>query len=402
MKNESSPLSSSAKTQPYRVLITGGGTGGHVYPGLAVAEALGVMASDVEIRFAGTKRGLEATLVPRAGYYLFVLPASGFRGLGLGARVAFVGNMARGVLGALYVFLRWRPAIVLGTGGYVCAPSLVAARLLGIPCALQEQNAVPGSANRLLGRWVKRIYLGFASARSFFRPGLCRTTGNPVRMAVVESFSSPDLKSVSVSPAQRVLIFGGSRGARTLNRAVMAASEVWAQNPEVGFLIQTGPEAFKEVQECCRFAKNLEVVPYIEDMATELKRATLVVCRAGAMTLAEIQCAGKPAVLVPYPHATDDHQLHNAQDCATAGAAVVLPDGDCRAERLIPMVDELLRDGAKLIRMGQAARSLAKPGAARVIAADLLAEIGHPAGVPCGHEATVTGNSNPKEGNVVR
>ncbi len=356
-----------------RVLITGGGTGGHIYPGLAVAEAITRLAPQVEIRFAGTSRGLEADLVPQAGYPLLILPASGFRGLGFRARISFLVNTARGVLKALGIFIRWRPDLVLGTGGYVCVPAIVAARLLGIPCCLQEQNAVPGSANRFLGRWMKRVYLGFSSARKYFRAEVCRDTGNPVRRSVVESFKGSAAPELQAGNRRRVLIFGGSRGARTLNRTVMAAAAVWSERTDLEFLAQTGPEAWEEVQAGCREATNIKVISYIQDMASELARADLVICRAGAMTLAEIQCAGRPAILVPYPYATDNHQLHNAEDCATAGAAVVLEDKDCNASNLVPLVDELLQDELRLSRMGTAARAFARPDAAEEIAGDLLA-----------------------------
>ncbi len=363
-----------------RVLITGGGTGGHIYPGLAVAEAVAEAVPGADIRFAGTAAGLEAELIPGAGYRLIVLPASGFRGLGLKARLAFIVNTFLGILRGMFVLIRWRPAVVLGTGGYASVPALAAARLLGIPCALQEQNSVPGSANRLLGRWMRRIYLGFPAADRFFRRGLCRHTGNPVRRAVVEAFAGPERRDPSEEGALNILVFGGSRGARTLNRAVMGAAGDWAAQKGRRFLVQTGPRELGEVTAACAHAANIEVVAYIQDMASALRWADLVVCRAGAMTLAEIQCAGKAAILVPYPHATDDHQRHNADDCAAAGAAVVLPDEDCRGESLTRLMDGLLRDGAKLARMGQVARNLARPEAARLIAGDLLALAGHPAG----------------------
>ncbi len=391
-----------------RVLITGGGTGGHIYPGLAVAETLTACAPGLDIRFAGTRRGLEAKLVPQAGYPLIILPASGLRGVGWRARISFVYNLLAGVLRALLVLVRWRPAVVLGTGGFVSAPALMAACLLRIPCALQEQNAVPGSANRLLGRWMRRIYLGFPGAARYFRAAACRDTGNPVRQSVVASFRG-SVRGVEPGRTEgsltRILVFGGSRGARTLNRAVMDAAATWAGQTGRVFLVQTGPEALGEVQAACAGAENIEVVPYIEDMATALGRSALVVCRAGAMTLAEIQCAAKPAILVPYPHATDNHQMRNAEDCAASGAAVVLPDHECRGASLMRLLDELLHDELRLVRMGRAARGMARPDAARLIAGDLLALAGHAAGLPLPRAEQATGsrrNKHRKEGDVVR
>jgi UDP-N-acetylglucosamine--N-acetylmuramyl-(pentapeptide) pyrophosphoryl-undecaprenol N-acetylglucosamine transferase len=360
---------------PLRVLVTGGGTGGHVYPGLAVADALVELAPAAEVRFAGTRRGLEAVVVPRAGYRLHLVPASGFRGLGSLARLLFVGNFALGVLRSLVLMLGWRPAVVLGTGGFVGGPVMTAARLLGVPCALQEQNAVPGSANRLAGRWARRVYLGFAAAASGFRSGSTVTTGNPVRAGLGAPRPAQGERSV-----RRLLVFGGSRGARTLNRALEAAAEIWRDRADLELLIQTGPEDHDRVAAAWSAAAGVRVTGYIEDMPAALAWADLVVCRAGAMTLAELQAAGLPAVIVPFPHATDDHQTRNAESCREAGAALLLKDEDCDGPALTAMVDGLLAEPARLAEMGRAAHGLARPRAAQVIAADLLNLIGHPAG----------------------
>jgi len=355
---------------PIRVLITGGGTGGHVYPGLAVAGAVATAAPGSEIRFAGTSRGIESVLVPRAGYRLATLPASGLRGLGGMARVMFLVNFILGFLRSLLLLLVWRPRVVLGTGGYVSAPVMLAARALGITCALQEQNAVPGSTNRLVGKWARRIYLGFGGAAAYFKSERCLETGNPVR----REFLAAGTAAGDRGPGKHLLIFGGSRGAATLSRAAAAAAVTWTGRTDLAVLAQTGPRDREMVAEA--FAAGPEdrfaVVAYIEDMATALRGADLVVCRAGAMTLAELQALGKPAVLVPFPFATDDHQLRNAEDCEKAGAAVVLKDGNCDGPALVAVVDELLGDAERLRRMGKAAADLARPEAAAVIAADLL------------------------------
>jgi UDP-N-acetylglucosamine--N-acetylmuramyl-(pentapeptide) pyrophosphoryl-undecaprenol N-acetylglucosamine transferase len=377
---------------PQRVLITGGGTGGHVYPGLAVAEALRDLTrtagAPVEVRFAGTKRGLEAVIVPQHGYRLHVVPASGLRGMGHRARVMFVLNFFGGFLRSLLVLLAWRPAVVLGTGGFVSAPVMTAARALGIPCALQEQNAVPGSTNRLVGRWSRRIYLGFGAASSYFRAGVCRTTGNPVRRAFVAATGGQALPPAELRefgrPGGRVLIFGGSGGARTLNRAVQQAAAALTAVPDAFFLVQTGQADLAAVQEAAGQSganARIRVTPYIDDMAGALLWADLVVCRAGAMTLAELQVVGRPAVLVPFPHATDNHQLHNAQDVEKAGAALVLADQDCDGSALSAVVQELLQDPARLKTMSAAAGRLGRPQAAEALARDLLELAGHPAGL---------------------
>lgn len=364
---------------PVRILVTGGGTGGHVYPGLAVAAALGRRAPGAEVRFAGTRRGMESRLVPAAGYRLHLIPASGFRGLGAAARFLFLVNFGLGVLRSLTLLAVWRPAVVLGTGGFVGGPVMTAARLLGVPCVLQEQNAVPGSANRLVGRWARRVYLGFSGAADWFRPGTTVVTGNPVREAFAGTPAAPAPEGRST---RRVLVFGGSRGARTLNRALAEAVATWQGRDDLELRIQTGPVAQDEVAAAWEgvAGPRVTVDGYIDDMPAALAWADLVVSRAGAMTLAELQAAGRPAVLVPFPHATDDHQTRNAEACRKAGAVVVLADGDCDGPALAAMVDELLVDRDRLRDMGRAAAGLARPQAAQIIAADLLNLIGHPAG----------------------
>jgi UDP-N-acetylglucosamine--N-acetylmuramyl-(pentapeptide) pyrophosphoryl-undecaprenol N-acetylglucosamine transferase len=303
------------------------------------------------------------------------------RGLGLLGRLRFATNLAAGTLRSLVLLSRWRPDIVLGTGGYACTPVMVAARLLRVPCVLHESNAVPGSANRLVGRWCDGIYLGFAAAAAWFAPGVTVVTGNPVREAFAGVPCEPE--PTPRRPA-RVLVFGGSGGARTLNRATAEAAATWCARPGLELRIQTGAADLEATRAAFAAADpaRVAVVPYIDDMAAALDWADLVVCRAGAMTLAELQTAGKPALLVPFPHATDDHQRRNALACAQAGAARVLEDADCDGAALTAVVDELLAEPARLRDMGAAARGLARPEAAAVIAGDLLHRIGHARGVP--------------------
>ncbi len=356
--------------RPVRLLIAGGGTGGHVYPGLAVAEAVRLLCPAAAVRFCGTRRGLEATVVPAAGWRLHTVPASGMRGLGPVARGRFLANLVAGVLAALALLLRWRPDAVLGTGGYASAPALLAARSLGVPVALQEQNAVPGSANRLLARFANRIYLGTAAAAARFPGRDCLVTGNPVRAAFRAAPAGP----AGAPGVLNVLMFGGSGGARTLNRAARELAGLWRGREDLALLVQTGPAGRDEV--AAAFAgwapERARVVAYIDDMASALAGADLAVCRAGAMTLAELAVAGRPAVLVPFPHATDDHQWHNAQDVAVGGAAVVVRDETCDGATLAAIVDELNRDRSRLAAMARASAERARPDAARRIAVDLL------------------------------
>ncbi len=360
-----------------RVLIAGGGTGGHVYPGLAVAEELRRLAPATEIRFAGTRRGIEARLVPAAGWRLHTMPASGLRGLGPAARLLFAANFAAGCAVAGMLLLRWRPDVVLGTGGYVSAPALMAAYGWGCPVALQEQNAIPGAANRFLARLTRRVYLGTPAAAERFVGRDCLVTGNPVRASLAAAAAAAPATPLARGAAAarlRLLVFGGSRGAGTLNRAVRELARLRAERADFDLLVQTGTAEQEAVATALAAwpRDRARVVAYIEDMAAALTWADLVVCRAGAMTLAELAATGRPAVLVPYPHAADDHQTRNAREVAAAGAAVLLPDAQCDAAALATHLDSFARDPARLAAMARASARLARPDAAKRIAEDLL------------------------------
>ncbi len=359
--------------RPPTILIAGGGTGGHVYPGLAVAEALRALAPGARISFAGTRRGLESVLVPKAGWPIDFVPASGFRGLGPGARLRFVVNFLGGLFRSLRLVGRLRPDVVLGTGGYVGAPVLAAARLLRRRTALQEQNSVPGSANRLLARWADRIYLGFAEARTFFPKRDCLVTGNPVRADFVARTGAAAPAFDGGRPL-RLLVFGGSSGARTLNAALRELAPRWRDRDDLELRLQTGTAEKEAVAAAFADfpAARARVDAYILDMPEALAWADLVVCRAGAMTLAELAASGAPAVLVPYPFATDDHQLRNARDFEGAGAALVLEDAACDGPALADVVESLAADPARLGVMAAACARLARPAAAAEIAADLM------------------------------
>lgn len=359
-----------------RILLTGGGTGGHVYPALAIAEAVQRLAPTSEVRYAGTATGIERRLAEAAGLRFHAVAASGMRGLGAAARVRFIVNFARGTASAYRMLGAWRPDVVLGTGGYVTGPVLMAARLRGIACALQEQNAVPGSANRLAARWARRIYLGEASARRWLPAARCELTGNPVRAAFLGEAgpASFPLPAPATTPGLKVLIFGGSGGARTLNRAAMAAAPAWRERDDIALVIQTGRDAHAEVAAAYADAPpaRVQVLPYIDTMPAVLRWADLVVGRAGAMTLAELAATGCPAILVPFPHATDNHQLRNAREREAAGAAVVLEDHLCDGPALQRGVADLAGDPARRRAMGEASAALARPQAASEIAAGIL------------------------------
>lgn len=324
------------------ILIMAGGTGGHVYPALAVAEAL--KARSRRIVWLGTRRGLEARVVPAAGFEIEWLSIGGLRGKGLATRLLAPLRLLRALTQAIGVVRRHRPAVVLGMGGFASGPGGVAAWLLRRPLVIHEQNAVAGLTNRLLARLARVVLQAFPG--SFSVPAV--TVGNPVRPAIA-NVEAPDTRFATRSGKLRLLVLGGSLGALILNRTVpRALAELPAeQRPDV--LHQTGERTFAEAQEAYAAAGvSAEVRPYIEDMAAAYAWADLVVCRAGALTVAEIAAAGLPAVFVPYPFAVDDHQTANARVLVDAGAATLIPEAELSASGLAELLVTWLRDRAEL------------------------------------------------------
>jgi UDP-N-acetylglucosamine--N-acetylmuramyl-(pentapeptide) pyrophosphoryl-undecaprenol N-acetylglucosamine transferase len=348
-----------------RVLIAGGGTGGHLYPGIAIAEE--VTARGGEVLFVGTTRGLEARVVPAAGYALELLEVSGLKRMGALALARGLGRLPGAYLRSLGILRRFRPDVVLGVGGYASGPLVMAAALGGRPSAIQEQNSVPGFTNRVLGRVVKAVFTGFAAAAGSFPAGKVVHTGNPVRRAFVSA-------AAAAKPGARtgnVLVVGGSQGARAVNDLVLGAVELWARRGQVPALVhQTGAaEAERLAPAYARLGvgDRVTVRAFIDDMVAAYTAADLVIGRAGALTLAELAMTTRPALLVPLPTAADDHQSKNAEAFAADGAAVVLPQATTTAAALAATVEALLADASRRQSMAAAMQRLARPAAARDI-----------------------------------
>ena len=352
--------------KPLRVVIAGGGTGGHLYPGIAVARELLRREPQALITFAGTAHGIEARVVPREGFALDLLRSAGLKGKSPGA-------LARGLLLLpLSAFDAWRivsrrsPDLVIGVGGYSSGPVVLTAALRGLPTLLLEQNAVPGLTNRLLGRVVSAAAVTFESTVSYFGRRAF-VAGNPVR---------PEFLSENLSPAvrpdgpPRILIFGGSPGAHAINVAMVEAPPKLAAYPGgMAITHQTGERDRELVSDgYSRAGIEARVEPFLYAMDREVSAADLVICRAGATTLAELTAAGKPAVLVPLPTAADDHQRKNAEVLAAAGAAEMLEQKRLTGALLAERITALLEDPARLTAMALAARRVARPDAAMVIA----------------------------------
>jgi UDP-N-acetylglucosamine--N-acetylmuramyl-(pentapeptide) pyrophosphoryl-undecaprenol N-acetylglucosamine transferase len=356
-----------------RVLIAGGGTGGHLYPGIAVAEEV-VSRPGGEVLFVGTARGLEARAVPAAGYPLELLEVSGLKRMGLAGTLRGLGRLPRALGRSFSILRKFRPDVVLGVGGYASGPMVLAAALSGRPTALQEQNSVPGFTNRVLGRFVRRAFIAFPEAADRFPAGKTVPTGNPVRRsflgATVGRGAAP---SANHGGGGRVLVVGGSQGARAVNDLVVAAAEVWARSGRWPTLVhQTGgTDASRVSAAYAQLGKSAEqhiqVRPFIDDMPAAYAAADVVIARSGAMTLAELAILGKPALLIPLPTAADDHQTKNATAFSDVGAARVLPQAGTTGAELAAAVDELLGDAARRAAMAQAMASRARPSAAKDI-----------------------------------
>ena len=346
-----------------RLLIAGGGTGGHLYPGMAVAEE--VVRRGGQVLFVGTARGLEARAVPAAGYALELLEVSGLKRVGLMAVLRGLFRLPKAFFRSLSILRHFRPDVVLGVGGYASGPVVMVAALWGYPTAIQEQNSVPGITNRILARLVQVVMVAFDEARRFFPARKTETIGNPVRSRLVTTLTAG---GADPNPAPRILVVGGSQGARAVNDLVLAAVEVLAKNGPLPALVhQTGPSDETRCSERYRamgVADRIEVRPFIDDMATAYHRASLVIARAGALTLAELAIAGRPAILIPLPTATDDHQSKNAARFAAVSAAIVLNQRTSTAAELAQLLSDLLADSGRRQAMAAAMRSLARPKAA--------------------------------------
>jgi UDP-N-acetylglucosamine--N-acetylmuramyl-(pentapeptide) pyrophosphoryl-undecaprenol N-acetylglucosamine transferase len=358
--------------RPLRVVVAGGGTGGHLYPGIAVARELLRREPEAQISFAGTKRGIESRVIPREGFPLDVLRSVGIRGASPVAYAKGVALIPLSLADAWRILARRTPDVVVGVGGYSSGPVVLAAVLRRIPTLLLEQNAVPGLTNRSLARLVDAAAVTFEETVTYFgRRGF--VTGNPVRAEFLES--SDDAAGTSAHRgATRVLIFGGSQGAHAINMAMVeAAPKLAARHGGLAITHQKGERDLEHVRDSYRKSGlQARVEPFLFTMDREIKIADFVVSRAGATTLAELTAAGKPAVLIPLPTAADDHQRKNAEVLARAGAAEVLEQrmltGDRLAERILALASDVGRRQA----MGRAARTLAKPHAARDIADRVL------------------------------
>lgn len=368
-----------------RLLIAGGGTGGHLFPGLAVAEALRAKSPAHEVLFVGTERGIEARVCPREGLKLRTIQVQRLKGGGLGGWAAGLLALPRAILQSWRVLRDEAPTVVLGVGGYASGPAVLAAVVRGLPTLILEPNARPGFTNRVLGLLVRKVVIALEDARRFFPAARTLLLGNPVRQAIRAQL---DAARQAAAPRQagepaHVLVVGGSQGARGINRIVPAAVQALLQRgAAVQVRHQTGRLDAASVRvdvEGRGLTGRVQLEEFIEDMAGAYAWADLVVCRAGATTVSELAVARRPAVLIPFPHAADNHQEANARALVQAGAARMVREAELTPSSLAELLQELLQDRGALDAMGEAAGKVARAEAAEAVV-ELVLELARPAG----------------------
>ncbi len=346
-----------------KMILAGGGTGGHLFPAVALAQRLQEVEPASQVLFVGTKKGIEARILPELGLPLQTIDISGLVGKGWGRKFALLPQLAKSLVQSRAVLDVFRPDVVVGVGGYASGPVLLAAHFMGFPTLIHEQNAWPGLTNRLLARWADRVCLSFPEADRAFHMGRTVLTGNPLRPGMANCPPLPEGDPV-------LLVFGGSQGARAINDGILAAlPKLERLRGRLTIRHQTGSDDLERVKAGYRAAgwDTGGVTPFIQEMAEAYAQAHLVVCRAGATTIAELTACGRPAVLIPYPHAAGNHQTANAEALVRQGAAMLLPQSEIAAGNLSTLVGDLLLDRDLLLSMARAARSLGRRGAADLI-----------------------------------
>lgn len=346
-----------------KVLISGGGTAGHINPAITIAKYLQQKIVNVEVLFVGTSKGLETKLVTREGFELKLIKVRGFkRKLSIDTLVT-IKEMFQGLLEARKIIKDFNPDLVIGTGGYVCGPVLFNAAIMKIPTLIHEQNAFPGATNRILSRFVNIVAISFKESKEFFKSAEEKIilTGNPIRQEMLENDREKARIKLGISMDRAfVLIFGGSRGAEKINKCVMEMIKNSYKSEDCDILFATGEKQYESISkelESNNF-QSLKIVPYIYEMSDVMNAADLVICRAGAITISELTALGIPSIMIPSPYVTANHQEHNARALEKYGAAVVITEKELNKEILYQQIKDLLKDRDQLSKMGKNAKKI--------------------------------------------
>jgi UDP-N-acetylglucosamine--N-acetylmuramyl-(pentapeptide) pyrophosphoryl-undecaprenol N-acetylglucosamine transferase len=361
-----------------RIIVSGGGTGGHIYPAITIIRAIESLVGSCEILYVGTKQGLEADIIPKEGLAFKAIEVSGFARRLTFKNVATLFKSLKSVWDSKSIVDEFKPDVVIGTGGYVCGPILLAASLKGIPTIIQEQNVIPGITNKILARFVRKIALGYEEAGKYFSVDKEKMvyTGNPIRREVMECTRDEGTRALGLNSGMKtILISGGSRGARSINQAMLEVHKRFSGRKDVQLLHVTGKSEYNDIVRLfaehgieAEASGNIIIKPYLYNMPEALAAADLAVFRAGAVGLAELTARGIPSVLVPYPYAAENHQEHNARVMEKCGAALVIRDAELDGITLSQMLEQVINDTAALTNMAVASKKLGCPEAADKIA----------------------------------
>ncbi|MBJ6802093.1 undecaprenyldiphospho-muramoylpentapeptide beta-N-acetylglucosaminyltransferase [Geomonas propionica] len=355
-----------------RLIIAGGGTGGHLFPGIAVAEEFLARGAENEVLFVGTERGIEARLLPKLGYKLELISASGMKGMGTVKKLLSAGRLLYGYSQSRKILKTFKPDLVLGVGGYASAPMLLAARGMGIRTFIHEQNAAPGLTNKALSRVVDGIFISMEEAASFFPGKNTQMTGNPIRKEILWSFQEQRTKTTGDTFG--LLVFGGSAGAQRINSAMLEAiPHLGEVKSKLRITHQTGEKDVARVREGYQAqGVQAQVLSFIDNMSAAYGAADLVLCRAGATTIAEVTACGKGCIFIPYPFAADDHQKKNAESLVKRDAGRMILEEDLTGEHLAAEILNLMNHPEQVAELEKNARSLAQLDAAQAIVAAMV------------------------------
>lgn len=358
-----------------KVVISGGGTGGHVFPAIAIADAIRRQLPSADVLFVGAKGKLEMEKVPAAGYRIIGLDIAGMQRKLTLKNLLLPIKVLRSLIQARTIVSDFRPDVAVGVGGYASGPLLKVCSWMGVPYFIQEQNSYAGVTNKILGKNAKKVFVAYEGMERFFDRNKIQWTGNPIRSQIAESNMTTEEARAKMgvdTNKKTTLVFGGSLGARTLNDAIAANKEWIEANQDIQFIWQVGKLYYNEfIRSSVAELPNVKVLPFIEDMATAYQACDVVVCRAGALTISELALVGKPAILVPSPNVAEDHQTHNAMSLVKHGAALMVKDVDAKSQ-LVKVLEQLLGDAEQQKSLSKNLLALARPHAADVIANEII------------------------------
>jgi UDP-N-acetylglucosamine--N-acetylmuramyl-(pentapeptide) pyrophosphoryl-undecaprenol N-acetylglucosamine transferase len=359
-----------------KIIVSGGGTGGHIYPALTLIRTIQKQVENLDILYVGTQIGLEADIIPKEGLPFKTVDIRGLERKISVKMIKTVGKAIHGVWQARRIVKQFKPDVVIGTGGFVCGPILLAASLMGIPTLIQEQNVIPGITNKLLAKFVAKIAVGYQDAVKYFPKEKVVFTGNPIRAEVLSINREAGLAEFGFDTNKKtILISGGSRGARSMNKAMIEVHKHFAGSKNIQLLHVTGKNEYNDIVASVQKqgvdlqkSRNILIKPYLYDMPKALAATDLAIFRAGATGIAELTAKGIPSILIPYPYAAENHQEFNALSLVKRGAAVMIRDKDLTSVGLIKAIESIISEPVKLLKMATASREMGRPEAAEEIA----------------------------------